>query len=152
MARYGKKAQQKVKQAMHERKRGTLKSGRSGRWFETRETCLPIKQERAPDSMRGGDLNRVASEALQRVSGTNVARGEVGEAPDAGQGQNGVDPEGDTPVRLLARWFSPSRPLLLLLDPWRVVSALRWRPAVAGFSRGPQSPITNTVAFEVDSI
>jgi len=30
MARYGKKAQQKVKQAMHERKRGTLKSGRSG--------------------------------------------------------------------------------------------------------------------------
>ena len=31
MARYGKKAQQKVKEAMHERKRGTLKSGRSGK-------------------------------------------------------------------------------------------------------------------------
>ena len=45
--------------------------------------------------MRGGDLNRVASEALQRVSGTNVARGEVGEAPNTGQDQNGVDPEAD---------------------------------------------------------
>jgi hypothetical protein len=30
MARYGKKAAQKVKRAMHERKKGTLKSGRSG--------------------------------------------------------------------------------------------------------------------------
>ena len=31
MARYGKKAGQKVKKAMHERKRGKLKSGRSGK-------------------------------------------------------------------------------------------------------------------------
>ena len=31
MARYGKKATQKVKRAMHERKKGTLKSGRSGK-------------------------------------------------------------------------------------------------------------------------
>ena len=31
MARYGKKAQQKVRETMRERKRGTLKSGRSGR-------------------------------------------------------------------------------------------------------------------------
>ena len=31
MAKYGKKAQSKVKRAMHERKRGTLKSGRSGK-------------------------------------------------------------------------------------------------------------------------
>jgi len=30
MAKYGKKAQQKVREAMRERKRGTLKSGRSG--------------------------------------------------------------------------------------------------------------------------
>jgi len=29
MAKYGRKAAQKVKRAMHERKRGTLKSGRS---------------------------------------------------------------------------------------------------------------------------
>ncbi len=31
MARYGKKAAKKVKRAMHERKQGTLRSGRSGR-------------------------------------------------------------------------------------------------------------------------
>ncbi|HET9762904.1 MAG TPA: DUF6496 domain-containing protein, partial [Casimicrobiaceae bacterium] len=31
MARYGKKAGQKVKRAMSERKKGTLKSGRSGK-------------------------------------------------------------------------------------------------------------------------
>ena len=31
MARYGKKAGEKVEKAMHERKEGTLKSGRSGK-------------------------------------------------------------------------------------------------------------------------
>ena len=31
MAKYGRKASQKVRKAMHERKRGTLKSGRSGK-------------------------------------------------------------------------------------------------------------------------
>ena len=31
MATYGDKAQEKVKTAMHERKKGTLKSGRSGK-------------------------------------------------------------------------------------------------------------------------
>ena len=30
MATFGKKASEKVEEAMHERKRGTLKSGRSG--------------------------------------------------------------------------------------------------------------------------
>ena len=31
MAKYGKKASEKVEKAMHERKEGTLKSGRSGK-------------------------------------------------------------------------------------------------------------------------
>jgi hypothetical protein len=31
MAKYGKKAQEKVKEAMHEFKEGTLKSGKSGK-------------------------------------------------------------------------------------------------------------------------
>jgi hypothetical protein len=31
MAKYGKKAGQKVKKAVHEKKKGTLRSGRSGR-------------------------------------------------------------------------------------------------------------------------
>jgi len=42
MARYGKKAQQKVKKAMHERKRGTLKSGRSGRRVKSRKQAIAI--------------------------------------------------------------------------------------------------------------
>ena len=37
MARYGKKAAQKVKRAMHERKKGTLKSGRSGKTVKSRK-------------------------------------------------------------------------------------------------------------------
>jgi hypothetical protein len=42
MARYGKKAQKKVKRAMHERKRGTLRSGRSGRKVKSRKQAIAI--------------------------------------------------------------------------------------------------------------
>ena len=42
MARYGKKAQQKVKRAMHERKRGKLRSGRSGRRVTSRKQAIAI--------------------------------------------------------------------------------------------------------------
>jgi len=42
MAKYGKKAQSKVERAMHERKRGTLKSGRSGRKVTSRKQAIAI--------------------------------------------------------------------------------------------------------------
>ena len=42
MARYAKKAAQKVKKAMHERKRGTLKSGRSGKKVTSRKQAIAI--------------------------------------------------------------------------------------------------------------
>jgi hypothetical protein len=42
MARYGKKAQSKVKRAMHERKTGTLRSGRSGRKVTSRKQAIAI--------------------------------------------------------------------------------------------------------------
>jgi hypothetical protein len=42
MARYGKKAQQKVRETMRERKRGTLKSGRSGRRVKSRKQAIAI--------------------------------------------------------------------------------------------------------------
>lgn len=42
MARYGKKASQKVKRAMHEKKRGTLKSGRSGKKVTSRKQAIAI--------------------------------------------------------------------------------------------------------------
>lgn len=42
MAKYGRKAQQKVKAAMHERKRGRLKSGRSGKKVKSRKQAIAI--------------------------------------------------------------------------------------------------------------
>ena len=42
MAKYGKKAQKKVERAMRERKRGTLKSGRSGRRVKSRKQAIAI--------------------------------------------------------------------------------------------------------------
>ena len=42
MARYGRKAQQKVRKAMHERKRGTLRSGRSGKKVKSRKQAIAI--------------------------------------------------------------------------------------------------------------
>ena len=42
MAKYGRKASEKVERAMHERKRGTLKSGRSGRKVKSRKQAIAI--------------------------------------------------------------------------------------------------------------
>ena len=42
MAKYGRKARSKVKRAMHKRKRGTLKSGRSGRRGQTCELAVAV--------------------------------------------------------------------------------------------------------------
>ena len=42
MAQYGKKAQAKVRKAMHERKRGTLKSGKSGKTVKSRKQAIAI--------------------------------------------------------------------------------------------------------------
>ena len=42
MAKYGRKAGEKVERAMKERKRGTLKSGRSGRRVTSRKQAIAI--------------------------------------------------------------------------------------------------------------
>ena len=42
MARYGKKASEKVEKAMRERKRGTLRSGRSGKKVKSRKQAIAI--------------------------------------------------------------------------------------------------------------
>ncbi len=42
MAKYGKKAGKKVERAMHERKRGTLKSGSSGKRVKSRKQAIAI--------------------------------------------------------------------------------------------------------------
>jgi hypothetical protein len=42
MARYGKKASKKVGRALHEKKRGKLKSGRSGKKVKSRKQAIAI--------------------------------------------------------------------------------------------------------------
>jgi hypothetical protein len=42
MARYGKKASEKVERAMRKRKKGTLKSGRSGKKVKSRKQAIAI--------------------------------------------------------------------------------------------------------------
>jgi hypothetical protein len=59
--KYGKKASQKVEKAMHERKRGTLRSGRSGKKVTSRKQAIAIGLSQAreagakvPAPKRGG--------------------------------------------------------------------------------------------------
>ena len=42
MAKYSKGAQKKVKRAMHEKKKGTLKSGRTGKKVTSRKQAIAI--------------------------------------------------------------------------------------------------------------
>ena len=42
MAKYGRKAKEEVGAAMHERKHGTLKSGRSGKQVKSRKQAIAI--------------------------------------------------------------------------------------------------------------
>ncbi len=42
MAKYGKKASEKVEKTLHERKKGTLKSGRSGKKVKSRKQAIAI--------------------------------------------------------------------------------------------------------------
>lgn len=47
MARYGKKSHAKVRETMRERKRGTLRSGRSGRTVTSRKQAIAIGLSKA---------------------------------------------------------------------------------------------------------
>ena len=47
MARYGAKAQQTVKEAMHEYKQGKLKSGKSGKPVKTRQQAVAMGRAEA---------------------------------------------------------------------------------------------------------
>ena len=50
MAKYGGKASEKVERAMHERKRGTLRSGRSGKKVTSRRQAIAIGLSEARES------------------------------------------------------------------------------------------------------
>ena len=67
MARkYGKKASRKVKSAMHERKRGTLKSGRSGKKVTSRKQAIAIGLSEARRA--GGKVPRKRSSPRKKSS------------------------------------------------------------------------------------
>jgi Family of unknown function (DUF6496) len=59
MARYGAKAQQNVERAMHERKHGTLRSGRSGTKVTSRKQAIAIGLSEARQA--GGKVPRASS-------------------------------------------------------------------------------------------
>jgi len=63
--KYGKKAEEKVERAMHERKRGTLRSGRSGKKVTSRKQAIAIGLSEArrsgakvPRKRKGGRKKR----------------------------------------------------------------------------------------------
>jgi Family of unknown function (DUF6496) len=64
MARYGKKASEKVEKAMHERKRGTLKSGRSGKKVKSRKQAIAIGLAQA--RREGGKVPRKRSPSKKK--------------------------------------------------------------------------------------
>ena len=68
MARYGKKASSKVRKAMHERKKGTLKSGRSGKKVKSRKQAIAIglSQARKAGGKVPGKSKRRTSKSTRR--------------------------------------------------------------------------------------
>lgn len=67
MAKYSKGAQKKVERAMHERKRGTLKSGRSGKKVTSRKQAIAIGLSEAREA--GAKVPRKKSAAGRRKPG-----------------------------------------------------------------------------------
>ena len=66
MPRYGKTAQKKVKKAMHERKRGTLRSGGSGKKVTSRKQAIAIGLSEARRA--GGKVPRKKSSSRRSTS------------------------------------------------------------------------------------
>jgi hypothetical protein len=79
MARYGKKAQEKVEKAMHERKRGTLKSGGSGKKVTSKKQAIAIGLAEArreggkvPSSPSGKTRKTSAKRTTSTTRGTSA--------------------------------------------------------------------------------
>ncbi len=67
MAKYGKKAGQKVEKAMRERKRGTLRSGRSRKKVTSRKQAIAIGLSEARRA--GGKVPRKKTAGRKRKAG-----------------------------------------------------------------------------------
>jgi hypothetical protein len=75
MAKYGKTASKKVERAMRERKRGTLRSGRSGKRVTSRKQAIAIGLSQArragakvPRRRRGGGRKRSTGRSRSRAA------------------------------------------------------------------------------------
>jgi hypothetical protein len=66
MAKYGKKASKKVEKAMHERKEGTLKSGRSGKKVTSKKQAIAIGLSEA--RKEGGKVPKKKSSSKKKSS------------------------------------------------------------------------------------
>lgn len=64
MAKYGRKAAEKVEKAMHERKHGTLRSGRSGMKVTSRKQAIAIGLSEARRA--GGKVPRPPKRSKKR--------------------------------------------------------------------------------------
>ncbi|HEY7172143.1 MAG TPA: DUF6496 domain-containing protein [Vicinamibacterales bacterium] len=71
--KYGRKAQQKVKRAMHERKHGTLRSGRSGKKVTSRKQAIAIGLSEARRA--GGKVPRKKGGSRKRSGGRKKSSG-----------------------------------------------------------------------------
>jgi hypothetical protein len=72
MARYGKKAAQKVEKAMHERKEGTLKSGRSGKKVTSKKQAIAIGLSEA--RKEGGKVPKQSSKKTSKKSSKKTSK------------------------------------------------------------------------------
>jgi hypothetical protein len=72
MAKYSKKAQKKVEKAMHERKRGTLRSGRSGKKVTSRKQAIAIGLSEA--RKRGAKVPKKGAKKTGRKTAKRGAR------------------------------------------------------------------------------
>ncbi|MQA29983.1 MAG: hypothetical protein GEU82_09115 [Luteitalea sp.] len=82
MAKYGKKAQDKVERAMHERKRGTLRSGGSGKKVTSRKQAIAIGLSEARQA--GGKVPRKRASSGTKKSGGTARKASRGAKKKAG--------------------------------------------------------------------
>ena len=73
-SRYGKKAQSKVKRAMHERKAGTLRSGSSGKKVTSRKQAIAIGLSEARRSGGKVPAKKSSSSGSRRKSSSSRSR------------------------------------------------------------------------------
>ena len=80
MAKYSKKAQDKVERAMHERKHGTLKSGRSGKKVTSKKQAIAIglSEARKEGAKTPAPKKSGAKRSGAKRSGAKKSAGEAG--------------------------------------------------------------------------